>query len=145
MIRLWRFSVPDKWKVARHWKLFCPKPNCPLRGGSAYRCKNLSKVVDHWSLTPARVEICTAGKTITWLPPVLTSPTHFPHCPPFEFLRTREKRRTNTVHSLVTWSSARILLLRKNVTSFSKWFVQLVYGFYHSCLLYHISMKPHLK
>jgi hypothetical protein len=36
----------------RHWKQFCPKTNCPLRGGSAYRYESLSDVIDHaWDVT----------------------------------------------------------------------------------------------
>jgi hypothetical protein len=41
----------------------------------------------------------------------------------------------NTLHSLVTWSSDRILPLSTNATSFSKLFVSLVNGFFHRCFL----------
>jgi hypothetical protein len=50
-------------------KQFCPKASCPLRGGLACRYKCLSDVVDHWDLTHAAAEICTAGKTVAYIAP----------------------------------------------------------------------------
>jgi hypothetical protein len=56
---------------------------------------------------------------------------------------TTEKRSANTPHSLFTWSSAQILLLSTNATSFSIWFVPLVNGFscYHTLSFYHNSYE----
>jgi hypothetical protein len=61
--------------------------------------------------------------------------TQFPACPPFVFLRNEEKRFTNILHSLVAWSSGRIIILSTNATTFSKWFVPLINGFCLRCFL----------
>jgi hypothetical protein len=52
-----------------HLKQFCPKINYPVWGSSACRYKSFFDVVDHWALTPAAVEICMAGKTVSYVTP----------------------------------------------------------------------------
>lgn len=46
---------------------FAQKQIVLFRSGSAHRYRSLSDVVDHWALTPAALEICTAWKTIAYV------------------------------------------------------------------------------
>jgi hypothetical protein len=131
---LFWLAFPDMWKVASYWNIFFPKNKLSsLRHFSLMVQKSFWRgwflgfnFCSTWNLYGQKREPLTQHPSHCHVRDI----THFPPCLLCGFLRTTEKRQTNTLHSLVTWSSAWIRLLHSvNATSFSRWLMPLVNGF----------------
>jgi hypothetical protein len=139
MTGLWRFSFPDVWKLASPMKSIFSKNKLSSSKRfsisvqkSLRRCRTLGcNFFSSWNQYSRKDNrLRNTLHTATWE----TSPNSL-LARLVNFLPTTEKRRMNTLHSLVTWLSDRILPLSTNATSFSKWFVSLVNGFFHRSFL----------